>query len=789
MNIIKKYNERIIELIWLILGFVVIFWTTRNCSFIRTLDGDNAPQTYALYSFAAKALINGELPKWNSFLWGGISNVGSTITQAFYPINWILGIIRYDWDLGYVSYALITDNIILHIFIYFCGLFFLQKQLKVRDSFARFCICILGIFSFSFCKYFYFASWYSYIDVISWYPFIILTSIKLVNCSKRKDELIYTIVLGVLLGLEALLGIGPTMIYIAFSIVLLFLIEGIYRKRVLKCFSMIFNAGIIGIVIALPVLLCVVTFTNRCARYIDDFADFIYGNEGLPFDNFIGHAASLNDLVGMVSFNPSYTWMSMAGLLLLFAILSCFIKTNNNSIKLWAKAGFLYSTMYCIAFFVVDFVYYIPFLNTMREPFMYGMIMNVYATILAAMFVAEDKLTCSGLIINGRRLCIKKESILDCINNNAMLLTTVSLIILYNLLPKNISRISVVTILAFVIYIISIILDSYIMKVIALAISVVSYLIASYPMLNGGLFNSIIAENQIQAIIDYDKVYLEELINDEKGVRYMDFDDSCLPSNIGSVIGIMDMKGYFNPTTELGAKANLGIFLNKRSELHNIKYVFLNDNDDVSFIEWFEAAYMDSFDFKEYKELFNSYSSVDEARVRVYESNVAGEVGWFVYDYDFYSQKEETEYIIEWINDSSTDLKKKIMVNRDVDFNDNDLKEINDRGSYSVDLLEYANNLRKYKVDTSEYGILLLTEMYDPGWRVYINGVEKELLNVDYTNLGVVVPKGSHEVVLKYSPKEMNTGVCVQFVMIFGLIVFLVIKRLANKGLNDEDTI
>ena len=64
-------------------------------NWIFSLDGDTAPQTYALYSLVGQTLHEGEIPLWNPNIWGGISNIGSPITEAFYPINWILCYIFY----------------------------------------------------------------------------------------------------------------------------------------------------------------------------------------------------------------------------------------------------------------------------------------------------------------------------------------------------------------------------------------------------------------------------------------------------------------------------------------------------------------------------------------------------------------------------------------------------------------------------------------------------------------------------------------------------------------------
>ena len=109
-RVIRRYKERIFSIFFLSLGFLVILYTTFELNYIISLDGDNVPQTFALYSFSAKALLNKELPLWNPYLWGGISNIGSTITEAIYPINWFLGLFSYDASSEIVSYKMIISN-------------------------------------------------------------------------------------------------------------------------------------------------------------------------------------------------------------------------------------------------------------------------------------------------------------------------------------------------------------------------------------------------------------------------------------------------------------------------------------------------------------------------------------------------------------------------------------------------------------------------------------------------------------------------------------------------------
>ena len=169
---LEKNNRKILfDISVLIVAIFIVAVMVLKVNWIFSLDGDTAPQTYALYSLVGQTLHEGEIPLWNPNIWGGISNIGSPITEAFYPINmWhILCYIFYNVDSGIVSYSIIIYNLIFHITIYFYGLYFLLKRIGVRPIWAAI-LPLLSICCFSFTDYF---SWIVYFDGFCWFPFLV----------------------------------------------------------------------------------------------------------------------------------------------------------------------------------------------------------------------------------------------------------------------------------------------------------------------------------------------------------------------------------------------------------------------------------------------------------------------------------------------------------------------------------------------------------------------------------------------------------------------------------------
>jgi hypothetical protein len=87
-------------------------------------------------------------------------------------------------------------------------------------------------------------------------------------------------------------------------------------------------------------------------------------------------------------------------------------------------------------------------------------------------------------------------------------------------------------------------------------------------------------------------------------------------------------------------------------------------------------------------------------------------------------------------------------------------------------------------------GFMVISEIYYPGWRAYVDGKEAELFEVNALLRGVIVPNGKHIVMLKYQPAYLYFGIIVSifsFIIVIMLISFSV--RQKNKILIEGDAV
>jgi hypothetical protein len=85
-------------------------------------------------------------------------------------------------------------------------------------------------------------------------------------------------------------------------------------------------------------------------------------------------------------------------------------------------------------------------------------------------------------------------------------------------------------------------------------------------------------------------------------------------------------------------------------------------------------------------------------------------------------------------------------------------------------VIRYEPQRIEIRTVASHARFLALSEVYYPGWKARIDGVESQIYRTNFTLRGLVVPPGEHKVEFVYSPASLRNGaIC------FGLGVFLLL--------------
>ena len=85
--------------------------------------------------------------------------------------------------------------------------------------------------------------------------------------------------------------------------------------------------------------------------------------------------------------------------------------------------------------------------------------------------------------------------------------------------------------------------------------------------------------------------------------------------------------------------------------------------------------------------------------------------------------------------------------------------------------IHFAPNRIEFEVSTNLAALLILQQNHHIGWKASIDGEPIEIKNVNFTEMGIVVPEGEHAVVFSFEPPMIRSVLLVSFISI--LLVFI----------------
>jgi hypothetical protein len=81
------------------------------------------------------------------------------------------------------------------------------------------------------------------------------------------------------------------------------------------------------------------------------------------------------------------------------------------------------------------------------------------------------------------------------------------------------------------------------------------------------------------------------------------------------------------------------------------------------------------------------------------------------------------------------------------------------------------------QAELSAAGLLVLGDAYYPGWKAYVDGKETEIYRTNHVMRGVLVPEGNHVVDFRYEPLSFMAGALVSVTSLVLLVGFFILAR------------
>jgi len=98
----------------------------------------------------------------------------------------------------------------------------------------------------------------------------------------------------------------------------------------------------------------------------------------------------------------------------------------------------------------------------------------------------------------------------------------------------------------------------------------------------------------------------------------------------------------------------------------------------------------------------------------------------------------------------------------------------------------YAANRIELRAQASATGLLVLSELYYPGWQATLNGQPAHIYKVNNILRGVIVSPGSNHLVMEYRPASIRLGAILSLLAFFGTFLFAAVVLWRSRRTNRQ---
>lgn len=708
-------------------------------------------QVFPWRNFVAVSLANFEFPLWNPYTFNGMPFFADIPTAVLYIPNLILTLFVSGNKLHYYWVEL---SIILHYMIAGLGMYYLLKNFKLENIFSLF-----GAFVFTLSGFMITHGIHIWIiSHVAWLPWIFLLFKK----TLEEKSFFFTIVGGLILGHSVLAGFPQLSLYIFFLLFLFFVFEFfiLFREDGIKnSISIIpYAAGVV--IIALAIIAIQLLPTLELAP-LSVRAEITYekSQEGtlapqqlitLLIPKFFGEqsAAGFNywGPGGYAQYWETNIYLGISALI--FVIIAILFAYRNRYVIFFSFIA-IFALLYAMGdnFILHKFFFFnIPGFQLFRNP---GR-MSLWFTFASAILCSFGLKEFLNFLINHRvRL---KYVIISCSiififvwilaqtglfqnHTNPEFLTAI------RTLAREQADIFLIIVLiicgTFILYYFKK-LSAFWFVIILILIHFIDIYIFGFNF-NNGKISPIEYRKQTEQLVNFLK---EDGKREYFRINSRQGGNMILDRNQGLIDRIFLMEGY-TPLT-LQRTYPPAETWDKVCDLMNAKYrIEVNDQNRTMQLKQSETY------------LPRSY---------------------FVYDYKVINDESK---IKEIMTSSKFDPRKFVILE---EYPQIDMQTSNVT-NWNSEIINYKLNIIKLKVSTPQNGILVLSEIYFPGWKAYVDGVEKKVYRCNWNQRAIPIAAGNHNVEVKFEPASFYRGAWISSLsLLFSFIslIFLKIKKIKN---------
>jgi hypothetical protein len=171
---------------------------------------------------------------------------------------------------------------------------------------------------------------------------------------------------------------------------------------------------------------------------------------------------------------------------------------------------------------------------------------------------------------------------------------------------------------------------------------------------------------------------------------------------------------------------------------------------------------------------------VQTGKVKIYENPSALPRAYLVPKAIILKDDEE---VLKTIQEVNFNPKKSILITKgeyekaQKDFIGNEKNVPVESFKGEVKILKYLANCVEITTDGNDSSFLVLADNYYPGWKVSVNGIEKNILRVNYNLRGVILPRGENRVQFSFEPLSFKIGAATSLLTLLSIIAFFLIRK------------
>ncbi len=733
---------------WILLLTLIVlfsFWKILFTKQFSVLWGwEVVNQTYAWYTFAATYIQKGILPIWDPYRFAGNTFIGEMQTGLFYPFK----IALYLAPLG--SNGLLSERVFNIFFVFSHWLAaFLTFLFARRLGLSGLASLVAGV-CFGAGGFVLKVGWPNILDAAPWLPLVLLFFLRAFEAKRFIDKALNATASGLALGMTFLAGslhIAIMDLIVVSSFGLFAIWSGADRKNFVPVISTLSIVVIISILFGAVQVLPSIEYGSRAFRWVGGDSP-IRSFQKVPYailgdEARYGPESIFSFLFGGADTGNHESSNYFGVMPLLLVIIGIWKQWSNRWVKYFALLATLsYLYTWGSFSFLHGVLYLVPFLDMAREPGRFIYLTHFAMAVLAGYGV--------NWIFDGRRsgdslsLSTLHRLLKWSIAVFAVLLSAASLHLLTP--PPEWTYFSFFLIAA-----------SYALLVYAertRGSNVAAVLLVSLVAMDSYAFNQTI-KSKIEAQ-EQNNDHLSQLVNDRRLADFfksreemarVHFDVPSSP-NIGNAYGI-PVTWAMSATMLVDYAHHLGH--PRMNQLLNVRYTVRNKQQPSAGV----PVYSDDV-------------------WSVFENKDAFPRAWIVYKVEVDPSKERP---LKRLDEASFDLRNTAIVESELDIGPSNLvSSVED-----VEWITYEPNRLELKTNSPAPGLLVLSEVFYPGWIAEVDGEPATVCRVDGFLRGVPVGQGIHRVTLRYRPRSVQLGGLLTVLTLLGTIGVFFVPALRGK--------